>query len=48
MDSFNRRAVIQCGLRAPTQARIPVVAAPAVIAVAMHCMHMQTRLAPKS
>jgi hypothetical protein len=38
--SFKRRGVIQRGLRVASQARIPVAAAPVVIAVAMHCMHM--------
>ncbi len=37
---FSLFGVIQLGLRVAIQARIPVVAAPAVIAVAMHCMHM--------
>ena len=44
---FQPRAVIQRGLWVATQARIPVVAAPAVIALAMHCMHMGARLAPQ-
>jgi hypothetical protein len=39
---FNRFGVIQLGLWVASQARIPVVAAPTVIAVAMHCMHMAT------
>jgi len=38
--AFSRRGVIQRGERAASQARPPVAAAPAVIAVAMHCMHM--------
>ena len=38
--SFSRRAVIQRGWWLAIQARIPVAAAPAVIADAMHCMHM--------
>jgi hypothetical protein len=38
--SFRRPDVIHDGWWAATQARIPVAAAPAVIALAMHCMHM--------
>jgi hypothetical protein len=33
------RRVSQDGRRAATYARVPVAAAPAVIAPAMHCMH---------
>lgn len=40
--SFRRRWVIQLGERVAIQARIPVAAAPAVIALAMHCMHMRS------
>lgn len=40
MVSFRRRWVIQLGEWVAIQARIPVAAAPAVIALAMHCMHM--------
>jgi len=38
--SLRRRWVIQLGEWVAIQARIPVAAAPAVIALAMHCMHM--------
>lgn len=38
--NLSRPGVIHRGRRAPIQARNPVAAAPAVIAVAMHCMHM--------
>ena len=38
--SLRRRGVIQLGEWVAIQARIPVAAAPAVIALAMHCMHM--------
>ncbi|HEY1246912.1 MAG TPA: hypothetical protein VGF29_18980 [Hyphomicrobiaceae bacterium] len=38
--TFSRRGFIQLGLRVANHARIPVAAAPVVIAVAMHCMHM--------
>jgi hypothetical protein len=38
--TFSRRGFIQLGFRVANHARIPVAAAPVVIAVAMHCMHM--------
>ncbi len=37
---FSRRGVIQLGESLPTRPRPQVAAAPAVMAVAMHCMHM--------
>ncbi len=43
--SFRRRWVIQLGEWVAIQARIPVAAAPAVIALAMHCMHMAVNVA---
>lgn len=46
--SFIRRGVIQFGLWVASQVRIPVAAAPAVIADAMHCMHMMARLARRN
>lgn len=39
---FSRSGVSQAKPRLASQARIPVAAAPAVIADAMHCMHMAT------
>jgi hypothetical protein len=44
--SLSRRGVIHLGWWVASQARIPVAAAPAVIAEAMHCMHMRIRLLP--
>jgi len=40
VSRFSRIGVNLRGLRVATQARTPVVAAPAVIALAMHCMHI--------
>jgi hypothetical protein len=39
--AFSLRGVIHLGERAANQTRPPVAAAPTVIAVAMHCMHIR-------
>lgn len=49
MQIVNRRSRIGVSHEKPrvaSQARIPVAAAPVVIAVAMHCMHIPSRVAP--
>lgn len=45
VSARRRRGVNQAGLRAAAQARMPVAAAVAVAAVAMHCAHMQGSMA---
>jgi hypothetical protein len=42
----SRLGVSHVKLRVPSQARAPLTAAPVVIAVAMHCMHMPRSLRP--
>lgn len=37
----SRSGVIHLKLRVPSQARVPLTAAPVAIADAMHCMHTQ-------
>jgi uncharacterized protein len=45
VSARRRRGVNHAGLRAAAQARMPVAAAVAVAAVAMHCAHMQGSMA---